>query len=390
VDVRIYHGVPEIKTSCKTKLKKVAEGFSARLTERLDRCFSDIRTLHPSIDEGKKMIAAAISGTSNEKTIQDASNGYREYIKHKWKNSGKSEYEKAISVAIEHIGNLPIRLIDRQMLEKYRNKLRESGLEPETCNKYLARISPVFNYAIDHKWLLTGNPCSRLQYPISRKDKADKAYMTFDDADLKWILEDVLIKPDDDKYRADRYWLPLIGLFTGARLGDICDLRRQDIIEHENILCLKLGNNKTSDIDRLIPIHSRLLKLGIIAWLENLQPTDKLFNVPLHLKDSTRYDYKWFARSTRSKFPAKSKKCFHSFRSTLITRLKSLYVPMSHISDIVGHIHRDTETMTESVSYAKQLPPNELKIDLEKMQLQFIIWDKVGVNRHAIMTHLWP
>lgn len=39
--------------------------------------------------------------------------------------------------------------------------------------------------------------------------------------------------PGPNQIRSGRFWVPLLGLFTGARLGELCQLRVADIIHSE-------------------------------------------------------------------------------------------------------------------------------------------------------------
>ncbi|WKL57368.1 hypothetical protein Q1W73_17145 [Asticcacaulis sp. ZE23SCel15] len=61
-----------------------------------------------------------------------------------------------------------------------------------------------------------------------------------------------------------KWFVPLIALFTGMRLNEICSLEPQDIIEVDGILCFSVneGNDKhlKTDASRcLIPIHQSLI-----------------------------------------------------------------------------------------------------------------------------------
>lgn len=69
-----------------------------------------------------------------------------------------------------------------------------------------------------------------------------------------------------------RRWVPWIGAYTGARVSEICQLRREDIVQIEGIWCLKVmpeaGSVKTSGSERIIPIHPALEANGILDFVQ--------------------------------------------------------------------------------------------------------------------------
>lgn len=82
-----------------------------------------------------------------------------------------------------------------------------------------------------------------------------------------------------------QYWLPLIGLFTGARVNEICQLNPQEDIRLEDGIPIfdfreegetdervtRSIKNKTSV--RTVPIHPRLLELGFLDYANRVKKT---------------------------------------------------------------------------------------------------------------------
>ena len=73
--------------------------------------------------------------------------------------------------------------------------------------------------------------------------------------------------------RDHRFWLPLLGLWTGARLNELCQLGVEDVGEVEGILCLDINKNggkrlKSKAAKRLIPVHPTLVQLGFRTYAE--------------------------------------------------------------------------------------------------------------------------
>jgi integrase len=93
-----------------------------------------------------------------------------------------------------------------------------------------------------------------------------------------------------DPAQEARYWLPVIGLYTGARPREICQLNPQcdwgiegevwylDFNENKHAGKSVTKSIKTSDT-RLVPLHPELVRLGLPAYLEKMKAVgaDRLF-----------------------------------------------------------------------------------------------------------------
>jgi len=75
------------------------------------------------------------------------------------------------------------------------------------------------------------------------------------------------------------YWIPLLGLLTGARLSELAQLKTGDVSLKNNVinLCNRDPQQrlKTSSSERSVPIHSELLRLGFAAYISKQQAEGK-------------------------------------------------------------------------------------------------------------------
>lgn len=124
-----------------------------------------------------------------------------------------------------------------------------------------------------------------------------------------------------------QFWLPLLGLFTGGRLNELCQLDTEDVEQHADtgiwsIAIIddakdrpvrKMLKNKSSR--RVLPIHSELVRMGFLQFVEQarLEGREKLFS------DGLRYNEKkgWGGRATHffCRFPSPSTKAAGYFYS---------------------------------------------------------------------------
>lgn len=145
------------------------------------------------------------------------------------------------------------------------------------------------------------------------------------------------------------YWVPLIGLFSGARLGEICQLRSCDVEKLDGVWCFtfthEAGSLKNESSRRSVPIHKRLISLGITRFAQRADGEELLFLELSKNKSLSSPVSKWFARilqavGVKKRAPTGRlgrNKSFHSFRSTLATELHRRGIGADSAAVILGH-----------------------------------------------------
>jgi len=98
----------------------------------------------------------------------------------------------------------------------------------------------------------------------------------FTEGEAKALLQAALASRDDD-----RRWLPWLAAYTGARIGESVQLRREDFREEDRIpfvhITPEAGSVKTGEA-RDVPLHPHLLDLGLLAFVAKRKP-GKVFPV---------------------------------------------------------------------------------------------------------------
>lgn len=223
-----------------------------------------------------------------------------------------------------------------------------------------------------------------LEGSLRNSEKEDRTRrVPFDDQDLKAIfLSENYLKGTFK--RASDYWVPLIALFTGARLGEIAQLTLSDIKQIENIWVFDINEegegksikNKLGS-KRVIPIHKQLINLHFLEFVDHmrvLKKTKLFFEEKrstegkfAQLQKRISYYLKHIANieSTREKT-----KVFHSFRHLVRTKLVEEGVDERVIDSLVGHSSRDRSVGSTHYTHSDYLNQkvsamHKLKYDID-------------------------
>jgi integrase len=267
-------------------------------------------------------------------------------------------------------------------------------LAPPTANAYLQTFCAMFDMAVQER-LVVSNPARGLRFRGGGHSEADRH--PFDAEDLTRIFNAPLYvgcendaegysTPGSARPRRARFWIPLIALFTGLRLNEICMLREDDVAEVGGIPVLLLRADdpgkslKTKAAKRLVPIQTELQKIGLVSHARAVREAHgagaRLF--PDLTKSATGYTSnnfsKWFARFLDSVGVTHSKKTFHSFRHTFRDGLRLGGVASENAELLGGWSVRNTSQRYGGslVVRARLLAPEVEKLNFEALDLSHL------------------
>lgn len=169
----------------------------------------------------------------------------------------------------------------------------------------------------------------------------------------------------------ERFWIPLICLFSGGRLGEVAQLHLSDIRTDDGIPCFDFNdtgekNLKTASSSRIVPIHSALLELGLMDYVERLRKEGKprlWMNLKLKREGFGQDVGRWFQRYGRKHISADKRKSLHSMRHTFITALNRAHVPEAIVAELAGHTHGNIDRDR----YGHGFEVRQLKEAIEKL-----------------------
>lgn len=275
---------------------------------------------------------------------------------------------KLISFA-EALDNKPVDMVSRDDIRTWRQSLEESELAANTIRLHFKNIAAMFNWAADEKKATVGNPTKGLM-PPENDPKRD----AFTPEELKRLFTSPLYtghwradrreRPGSVLVRDFKYWFPLIGLHTGMRVEEIAKLRTEDVREVDGVWCFDIKTAKTKAGERQVPIHPRLITLGLLDQVKSVKH-ERLWP---ELKADAEGDFsskfcKWFPEYRRMIGIDREGLVFHSFRHLFTSYLLNVVgVEERMVSFIVGH---QVKSMTGG-RYGNKLITPQMKLDLFK------------------------
>jgi integrase len=145
---------------------------------------------------------------------------------------------------------------------------------PVTVNdKYLATLKAMLGWAAKKgRELLPENVAAGIRAEVPKRSKLRERH--FSDSEAKAILAASLV-PAPPKMapgnRLARRWVPWLCAYTGARVGEIAQLRVQDVQQVDGIWTLRItpdaGPVKNKEY-RVVPLHEHLIAQGFLAIVE--------------------------------------------------------------------------------------------------------------------------
>lgn len=311
-------------------------------------------------------------GQTNGKPVP-LSKLYQEYINNpsaEMSDSTKKNYTIPIRVLMHVVGeHRPIHEITREECKKVRELLRvlpanykkklgnlgiveaiKKGAEQNlgmasvgTINGHLQKISALLNYAVSEGYIQV-NPARDLL--VKDKESAKEKRHPFDMAVLQTIFssgvysgpdisiyKEYEIKKKSEIVRYSYFWVPLIALFTGMRLNEICQLHVSDIQEKAGVDFINVRTEtdesdnadgeqakklKTAQSIRVVPIHPVLKQIGLLKYAASFGKSGNTQLFPDIKEATTGYMSgnfsKYYSRNLKLIGVKTKKTSFHSFR----------------------------------------------------------------------------
>jgi len=330
--------------------------------------------------ETPELIDPEQSSCSESATLRAAHEG--------WKKSATRpantlrEFKYAVDRFTELHGDLPVAQIKRPHVLRFREALQEMPLwrsgklrtatlpelvawskEPphstaqkvsaQTVNKLLGSVQAVCVWARNNgvipEDMLWSDPFSKMRLPTRRSRREPWRL-----EELRTLFSSAIFtqgdRPVTGKGEA-AFWLPLMALFTGARLNELAPLTAADVITDAatDIVSINIKEDKeqgrrlkTVGSARLVPIHPELTRIGFLRfvdWISSAGQEARLFPLltPGRKDGFGEMWSKWFGRHKRELGITNKASVFHSFRHGFKDAARAARVSEDLHDALTGH-----------------------------------------------------
>jgi integrase len=248
---------------------------------------------------------------------------------------------------VQHCGDVPLASVTRATASNFLDKIAAGGLANRTVNNYATTMACVFRSAKDRGRVTGDNPFERM-----KRKAGGGSYEAFTPGEIQTLFAALPaeIRPKRHTPESALPWVSRIGAYTGARLEEIAQLTAADIRDVPangatvTVLDIHNGGNNTLKNEssaRLVPVHSELVRAGLLDYAKALPEGSPLFP---GLKRRESKGGKVGARLGelfRKRLVVLDIKrpglCFHSLRHTVAGRLEAAGVSQTDAARCLGH-----------------------------------------------------
>ena len=264
------------------------------------------------------------------------------------------------------------------------------GQEPKNINKLIYRVRIFF------RWLRNNYreyvPQNYFEGLSVQSKKVTRPREGFSNEELNQIFDPAkylgyTIRNLKRRTKLTSFFVPLIGLHTGMRLEEICQLRLKDISTAGNYDVFKVvisEDTKLKNIqsERIIPIHENLKKLGFLDYCKYLRKLkyERVFydlekNRDGYGRNMGRFFMDYLKKLEIYQFQTK---VFHSLRHTFITNLLQNGVREEVVNGLDGHAQK---TMSTTVYFKGGFPSDVLYEEgISKLNYEGMDFENLKIN----------
>lgn len=275
---------------------------------------------------------------------------------------GKDTHRRVAEWFNARVGRMSVELITRKHVLTFKDKLLSEGQSAANINMKLSRLRTLLNWAFgnEHADSNAGAGIS-----VKQADAGKKKRLPFTLSDLQAIYDSPVYSRGDRPAQGRgeaAYWLPLLALYTGARLEELGQLRVSDVqnIEYADddgamqsgwFLHITTDSDgegqenklKNAGSERLIPVHPEMQRLGFIDYVATQGKAGRVFpELKPDIYDRLTAKWgEWFGPYMRKVCGiVDRRKVFHSFRHTFKDYARKAMLE-GVARQIMGHAGKD-------------------------------------------------
>lgn len=302
------HGLQTDNNSRKALIDRVSLAVtkaSARLAQNASGDYSpdEIVTRYPAFERPKEVTAKPQSTGTAKQTITGLVEGWWREAKAAGRSISTYEaYERAGRFLSEFLKHDDAHAVTDEDIIRFKEHRLDQGISLKSITAGdLSAIRQLFQWGIDNK-KLTHNPAADIRVAKVKTKKLRDPGFTDEEAKIILAHARAHVKTAGEAlhlYNARR-WVPWLCAYSGARVGEMAQLRRQDIHKIGDVWVLRITPEANTVKDREyrdVPLHQHLIELGFPDFVQNCK-TEYLFMSP---KNSTAKATRGAWRTTKNR-----------------------------------------------------------------------------------------
>ena len=161
-----------------------------------------------------------------------------------------------------------------------------------TIEKMIIRLGAIHRFAYKRGYTTVDPARTEVPAVSGAADRIDREDKPFSTRELQAIFSGYLYAGTDtgsaELVFPYQFWLPLLALFTGGRLNELCQLESTDVRQEEEtgIFFIRIANEGTKSLKnhhsrRAIPLHDDLIRIGFLDFVAQAknEGREKLFRM---------------------------------------------------------------------------------------------------------------
>ncbi|KIY38158.1 integrase [Pseudomonas sp. 10-1B] len=239
-------------------------------------------------------------------------------------------------VISEHLDGLDLRNHSREDLVAFRERLSE-GRMPSTVNKLIVKLSAVFAWAVEN---------GHLTKTYDRKLKLTKGLESTRKAFSQAQVHKLMNYANGLPATSWKRWLLSLGVITGGRLKEICQLITSDVVTLDSgVVAIHINENgegksiKNKQSNRLLPLTDGAYGFDLAEFLGYVDRC-KSEGISALAQFGYRPSGEWVnQQGIPDALEATYERglVFHSLRHSLASLMQAKGVPVLHAQAVMGH-----------------------------------------------------
>lgn len=270
------NGYPKSEENIAALARAIAQALQAAALELRRIATANVFPLGTAVPHLQGGTAPTVGGSSKRTVpVKEIFDGWK--VERKPAEKTEYMYEKVLASFMAFVGLDDVTQVTGKHVADWKAAMLAQGLTAKTIGAgKLSAARAVFQWAADNS-IIAENPFAKVTISLKKKPGDRKRGYSDDEAKIVLAAAAREVAPH-------LRWVPLLCAYTGARISEISQLRREDVVEVQGLWCLQLvpeaGSLKNASSERSVPLHPHVLDAGFLTFVKAVKSGPIFSEVP--------------------------------------------------------------------------------------------------------------